>query len=96
MMNAPPPPASEIERYEGRLEFWDARTETGWKVCDVSIQHEQPSRRLVQMVERVAALRGSPIWCYGSADLVRLDALEPRPPEPITVSRVPNRDSERR
>ena len=26
------------------------------------------------MVERVAALRGSPVSCYGSADLVRLDA----------------------
>ena len=67
-------PASEIEHYEGRLEFWDGRTETAWKVCEpTSIQHEGPSRRLVQMAERVAALRGSRIACFGSADLVRLD-----------------------
>ena len=68
-------PASEIERYEGRLEFWDARTETAWKVCEpTSIYHEQPSRLLVRMAERVAALRGSRIACFGSADLMRLDA----------------------
>ena len=67
-------PASEIDHYEGRLEFWDGRTETAWKVCEpTSIQHEAPSRRLVQMAERVAALRGSRIACLGSADLVRLD-----------------------
>ena len=66
---------SEVDRYEGRLEFWDARTETAWKVCEpTSIQHEQPSRRLVQLAERLAALRGSRIACFGSADLVRRDA----------------------
>ena len=68
-------PASGIEHYEGRLEFWDGRTETAWKVCEpTSIQHEGPSRRLVEMATRVAALRGSRIACFGSADLVRLDA----------------------
>ena len=67
-------PASEVEHYEGRLEFWDGRTETAWKVCEpTSIQHEGPSRRLVEMATRVAALRGSRIACFGSADLVRLD-----------------------
>ena len=68
-------PASEIDHYEGRLEFWDGRTETAWKVCEpTSIQHEGPSRRLVQMAERVASVRGSRILCFGSSDLVRLDA----------------------
>ena len=67
-------PASEIDHYEGRLEFWDGDTETAWKVCEpTSIQHEGPSRRLVQMAERVASVRGSRIVCFGSADLVRLD-----------------------
>ena len=67
--------AGEVERYEGRLEFWDAHTETAWKVSEpTSIQHEQPSRRLVRMAERVAALRGSPCACLGSSGLVRLDA----------------------
>ncbi len=68
-------PASEIDHYEDRLEFWDARTETAWKVCEpTSIRHEGPSRRLVEMATRVASVRGSRIVCFGSADLVRLDA----------------------
>ena len=68
-------PASEIDRYEGRLEFWDGDTETAWKVCDpTSIYHEQPSWRLARMAERVSGLRGSPIECFGSADLVRQGA----------------------
>ena len=68
-------PASEIEHYEGRLEFWDGDTETAWKVCEpTSIYHEQPSRMLVQMTGRFAMLRGSPIACFGSADLLRRDA----------------------
>ena len=69
-----PLPAGEIDRYEGRLEFWDGTTETAWKVCEpTSIQHEAPSRRLVQMAERVASVRGSRIACFGSGDLVRVD-----------------------
>ena len=49
-------PASEIDHYEGRLEFWDGVTETAWKVCEpTSIQHEQPPRRLVRMAERIAS-----------------------------------------
>ena len=52
-----PLPASEIDHYENRLEFWDGVTETAWKVREpTSIQHEQPSRRLVRMAERVASL----------------------------------------
>ena len=68
-------PASELEHYEGRLEFWDGNTETAWKVCEpTSIYHEQPARRLGRMAERIAGLRGSPIESFGSADLVCLDA----------------------
>ena len=67
-------PASEIDHYEGRLEFWDARTATAWKVSEpTSIQHEEPSRRLVEMATRVSVLRGSRIVSFGAADLVRLD-----------------------
>ena len=67
-------PASEIDHYEGRLEFWDGVTETAWKVCEpTSIQHEQPSRLLVKMATRFEILRGScdrsasarRIWCAG-------------------------------
>ena len=68
-------PASELDTYDGRLEFWDGVTGTAWKVSEpTSIYHEQPSRRLGRMAERVASLRGSPIECFGSADLVRRDA----------------------
>ena len=68
-------PASEIEHYEGRLEFWDGATETAWKVCEpTSIYHEQPSRRLGRMAERVVSLRGSAIESFGSSDLLRVDA----------------------
>ena len=71
------PPAGERDRPVRRpaVEFWDGDTETAWKVREpTSIQHEGPSRRLVRMATRVAALRGSPIACFGSADLVRRDA----------------------
>ena len=70
-----PLPADAVDDYDGRFEFWDRRTETGWKVREpTSIWHEQPTRRLTRLVERVASLRGSPIECFGSADLLRLDA----------------------
>ena len=70
-----PLPEGELEGYEGRLEFWDGRTETAWKVSEpTSPYHEGPSRRLVQIAERVAALRGSRIACFGASDLVRRDA----------------------
>ena len=68
-------PAGELDTYEGRLEFWDGVTETAWKVCEpTSIQHEEPSRLLVQMATRLEILRGSRVACLGSADLVRRDA----------------------
>ena len=68
-------PAGRLEHYEGRLEFWDGVTETAWKVCEpTSIEHEGPSRRLVQMATRFEILRGSRIACFGSADLLRVDA----------------------
>ena len=70
-----PLPASEIDHYEGRLEFWDGVTETAWKVCEpTSIQHEQPATQLAQMATRFEILRGSRIVCLGSSDLVRRDA----------------------
>ena len=58
------------------MEFWDGVTETAWKVCEpTSIQHEEPSRLLGQMAGRFAMMRGSRIASFGSADLVRRDAV---------------------
>ena len=68
-------PAGGLEHYEGRLEFWDGDTETAWKVCEpTSLEHEGPSRRLVEMATWITSLRGSRIACFGSADLLRVDA----------------------
>ena len=68
-------PADEVDHYEYRLEFWDGATETAWRVCEgASIQHEEPSRRLGRMAERVESLRGSAIKSFGSGNLVRRDA----------------------
>ena len=63
-----------MEHFEGRLEYWDARTETAWVVAEpTSVAHEGPTRRLGRLAELIAAVRGSPIESYGSMDLVLLD-----------------------
>ena len=68
-------PARELDRFEGRLEFWEARTETAWKVREpTTIYHERPARRLGRLAERIESLRGSRIESFGSADLARFDA----------------------
>ena len=66
---------AQLRRYEGRLEVWDAETETAWMVREpTSADHESPSHGLTGLVERIAAVRGSPISCYGSMDLLVRDA----------------------
>ena len=69
-----------FEAYEGRLEVWDAETETAWVVREpTTAAHEGPSHGLAGLIERIAAVRGSPIRCYGSTDLlVRDDRGAPR------------------
>ena len=72
-------PRTEIERFERRLEYWDAATETAW-ICDPATPyHERPTRLLTRLAERIAIVRGSPIESYGSMDLLLRDAGgEPR------------------
>ena len=67
-------PRGEIETYDGRLEFWDARTETAWICEPTSPYHEQPSQTLAALVHAIGAVRGSPIKCYGTMDLLVRDA----------------------
>ena len=71
---------AQLRRYEGRLEVWDAESETAWMVREpTSPTHETPSHSLAGLAERIAAVRGSPIKCYGSMDLLMRDAQgEPR------------------
>lgn len=67
-------PKDELDDYEGRLEYWEARTETAMVLCEpVTTWHEQPSQRLARLTERIAASRGSPIETFGCCDLVRFD-----------------------
>ena len=67
-------PCSEVETYDGRLEFWDARTETAWVCEPTSPYHEQPSQTLAALVHAIAGVRGSPIKCYGAMDLLVRDS----------------------
>ena len=71
---------AQLRRFDGRLEVWDAESETAWMVREpTSPTHESPSHGLAGLVERIAAVRGSSIKCYGSMDLLRRDARgEPR------------------
>ena len=67
-------PREALELYDGRLEFWDGATETAW-VCEPnSPYHEKPGGALPSLVERIAQVRGSPVTCYGSMDLMVRDA----------------------
>ena len=65
----------EIADYDGRYEYWEARTETAWKVNEpTSPYHELPSQRLARLSDRIAAIRGSPIETFGTSDLLVRDA----------------------
>jgi Uma2 family endonuclease len=66
-------PRAEIERYEGRLEYWDATIETAWICEPTTSYHERPARLLTRSAERIAVVRGSHIECYGSMDLLLRD-----------------------
>ena len=61
--------ADEIEDHEGRVEFWDGATETAIEVREVSPYHERPAHLLAALAERIAAVRGKPIRCFGTMDL---------------------------
>ena len=61
--------------FEGRLEYWDARTKTAWVVAEPTGGiHEGTSRRLIHLAERIALVRGTPIGSFGSVDLLVRDA----------------------
>ena len=60
---------SEIETYEGRLEFWDADAATAWVAEPTTPVHERPSRALSALAERIAQVHGSPVTCLGKMKL---------------------------
>ena len=64
----------EFEDYEGRVEYWDAATETAMVVCEpTGVYHEHPGQRVAQMTALIALTRGAPIETVGSADLMLRD-----------------------
>ncbi len=67
-------PRKDLEDFDRRLEYWDGATETAM-ICDpASPYHEQRSRLLNALIERIAQVRGAPIKNYGSMDLREQDA----------------------
>ena len=68
-----PLPCGEIHPYDGRLDFWDARTETAWICEQTSPCHEQPSQTLAALMHAISEVRGSAIKCYGAMDLLVRD-----------------------
>ena len=63
-------PRDEIDSWEGRFEFWDARTEVAMVAEPVTTYHEYPSQRLTRLTEIIAHSRGSSIITVGTADLL--------------------------
>ena len=66
-------PSAQLDGFEGRLEYWEAATATAWVCEPTSPYHERPSRRLTMLAATIARVRGSPIECYGSMDLLLRD-----------------------
>ena len=64
-----------IADHEGRIEYWDATTETAWVACEPNtVYHEGPGQQLSGLLTRMAAIRGAPILTLGAADLLLRNA----------------------
>ena len=66
-------PREELDDCELRFEYWDAISETAWVCEPASPYHESPSRCLTGLVTLIARVRGAPIRCFGSMDLLQRD-----------------------
>ena len=61
----------ELSTCDDRFEYWDGDTETAWVVSEpTSATHEQPPQRLAGVCHVIAGVRGSPVECYGTMDLL--------------------------
>ena len=70
---------AEYRRFDERLELWDAETRTAWMVREgPTWEHEGPAQTLGEMAALIAAVRGSPIKCFGPMGLVRRHEVGPR------------------
>ena len=60
----------QLADFDGRLEYWEARTETAWVLAEPTGGiHESTSRRLPELARLIATVRGAPIRAFGSVDL---------------------------
>lgn len=67
--------ADEYERFDGRVECWEANSQTANVLREpLGFQHEYSSRRLVVLVHTVGLTRGAVIASAGSVDIVQLDS----------------------
>ena len=65
----------DLAAHDGRSGYWDGDTQTAWVVSEpTSATHEQPSQRLAGIGQVIAGVRGSPIECYGTMDLLLRNA----------------------
>ena len=60
----------QLADFDGRLEYWEALTETAWVLAEPTGGiHESTSRRLPELARLIATVRGAPIRSFGSVDL---------------------------
>ena len=61
---------AEYEAHEGRVEFFDSRAGMAWMVREPThAPHEEPRYRLVELLARIAQMRGSPIKGFGETGI---------------------------
>ncbi len=66
---------AQYEAHEGRVEFFDSRAEIAWMVREPThAPHEEPRYRLVELLARIAQLRGSPIKGLGETRIRWMEA----------------------
>ncbi len=67
-------PAEKLDDYEGRIEYWEARSSTAVVIAEgTTAYHEIPSRGLAGLIREIALARGSEILALGSTSLVQFD-----------------------
>ena len=62
--------AQTFATFDGRFEYWDEASETAWMVRDSPI-HEGEASSLSFLICRISVLRGMPIRCYRTMDMMR-------------------------
>ena len=64
----------DYEEYNGRVELWDAPTETALVCEENSPYHERSSVRLSQLIHRIEEIAGVRIEVLGASDLLKRDS----------------------